>query len=104
MNVDIIGALAAVVVAAAGVIIIWKRTGAPKPDLDRLVPLTAFTNQTEADLLRMHLQAVGIESSVFGRNISQRMTPLLEPDLGVRVMVRAADFERAQELLRRASS
>ena len=63
---------------------------------ENLVILLEVANTTEADLIRSVLWGSGIESFVQGESFGQTFAGVL----GMKIMVRAVDLERAKELLR----
>jgi Putative prokaryotic signal transducing protein len=65
---------------------------------DDVVTLRVFNSHIEADLARSALEAAGIESIV-GADDSGGMRPHLALTAGVRLLVRAGDAERAEQVL-----
>lgn len=63
---------------------------------ENLVILLEVANTTEADLIRSVLRGSDIESYIQGESFSQTFAGVL----GMKIMVRAVDLERAKELLR----
>ena len=65
---------------------------------DLLVCVAAYPSEPEAQLARMHLEANGITAVVSSDDCGS-WEPWLQNSLGVRVMVRHDDVERAGEIL-----
>lgn len=80
--------------------------GCSKMDPDELVTIARFANYIDAELWKSRLQAVGIACAVEGGTTSGMLRPfwLAAPDgllrPGVKLLVRAADAQRASQVLR----
>lgn len=66
--------------------------------MDDLVTVRTFASRAEADLARSALEAYGIECMV-GADDCGGQRPPLAMSIGVRLMARAEDLERAEEVL-----
>ena len=68
-------------------------------DHEQLVTLETFSSPWEAQLARAALEAEGIHAVVADEHFHRLYSPLTSLS-GVRLQVRPADFEQAEELLR----
>ena len=70
----------------------------PEPDRDKLVVIRTFSNRFEADVAKSALDAAEIDSFVRADDAGG-MRPHMWPSMGVDLLVRAGDAERANEVL-----
>ena len=66
--------------------------------MDDLITLRTFTSRAEAELARTALEAYGIEC-IIGSDDCGGQRPSLTMANGVRLIARAEDLERAEEVL-----
>lgn len=77
----------------------FRPEDASEPGADDLVQIARHLKAVEAEILRGRLEAEGLLAIVADANLAQ-VNPILAPVIGgVRVLVRAADLARAQEIM-----
>ena len=67
--------------------------------MSEVVVLKMFSNEIEARMAQQLLEESGVKAFVFKDDVGG-MEPQLQLTAGVRLLVRGADAERAQELLK----
>ena len=74
------------------------RNTTPEANRDELVVVRTFSNRFEADVAKTALDAAEIDSFVRADDAGG-MRPHMWPSMGVDLLVRAGDAERANEVL-----
>lgn len=67
--------------------------------MDRLVKLAVFNMPFEADFAKSRLDSAGIESFLFDKEIVTMNNFLANAVAGIKLMVKAEDYEQAKEIL-----
>lgn len=94
---NLLAGLAAVVIFAVGMAVVWRNAGARKRDPNDMVEAAKFPNANEAEVWKMRLQSMGVYCEVRG-SYTGRLSYLT--DAGIRIMVRCADLARAARILK----